>query len=220
MFPLRDSTRSETFPYVTVFLIVLNLFVYFQESLLSPDALYRLLITWGMVPAALMQPDTLFHAGISFYTAMFLHGSWTHVIGNMWMLWLFGDNVEDRMGHARYLLFYFIGGTVASATHCLIFPTSEIPVVGASGAVAGIMGAYFMLFKRASILTWILPFFFVRIPAVFYLGLWAVLQFLSGAMDHSEAGNAVAFWAHIGGFVAGMFLFRFFLKNRQPEHFI
>lgn len=219
MFPLRDSTKSESFPYVTIALILLNVFIYCQEALLSEGAFYQCLMTWGLVPATFMQGGTFSHAFFTIYTAMFLHGSWSHVFGNMWMLWLFGDNVEDHMGKLRYLGFYLVCGTVAALAHCIMFPLSEVPVVGASGAIAGIMGAYFVLFKRATILTWIFPIFLIRVPAVFYLGLWAVIQFVSGASGSSEAGDSVAFWAHVGGFIAGMFLCRFFLKKTEASSF-
>ena len=223
MIPLRDSTKSESFPVITILLILLNLSIYLFESQLDQQALSALVTAWGLTPAHLTAALPLHFLSIlpTFFSAMFLHSSWAHVIGNMWMLWLFGDNVEDKMGKLRYVAFYFVCGILASLMHCLIFPSSAIPVIGASGAVSGIMGAYFLLFRRASILTWIFPVFFVPIPAFVYLGLWGVSQFFSGTtglFHTASVGGSVAFWAHIGGFAAGMFLHRFFLKTGHlPE---
>ena len=146
-----------------------------------------------------------------FFTSMFLHGSWMHVIGNMWILWLFGDNVEDHMGRGRFLLFYLLCGLAAGVTHYMVNPTSTVPVVGASGAVAGIMGAYFLMFRHARVLTLVPPFFLFNFPAWIYLGFWILTQFWCGL---AQSCGQIAFWAHIGGFAAGMLLHRFFLRSQ------
>jgi membrane associated rhomboid family serine protease len=143
-----------------------------------------------------------------------------HVLGNMWMLWLFGDNVEDCMGHLKFLLFYLGTGVVAGLTHYFTDPFSAVPVIGASGAVAGIMGAYFLMFKKARVLTLIFPFFLVTMPAWFFLGIWAMTQLWSGtaALLHSATSSEqIAFWAHVGGFAAGMLFYRLFLRPQARQ---
>jgi len=209
MIPLRDSTPSRTFPIVTVLIIILNLYVFYQELLLG-NSLEGFINYYGLVPAA-FRP-------INLLTSMFLHGGWMHVIGNMWVLWLFGDNVEDRMGHFKFAIFYLLGGVIAGATHYLVNPASLVPVVGASGAVACIMGAYFVMFRQARVFTYIPPIFLVTIPAWVYLGFWALTQVYGGAGNLVGANSSnIAFWAHIGGFAAGMILYRFFL-NPETEY--
>ncbi|NLU49111.1 MAG: rhomboid family intramembrane serine protease [Syntrophomonadaceae bacterium] len=210
MIPLRDNVPGERFPLVMWIIIIVNFLVFFYEQSLPPGALQALFLTYGLVPA---QPDYA-----SFFTSMFLHGSWMHIIGNMWALFLFGNNVEDRMGPLRFLLFYLLCGLIAGATHYFIYPGSNIPTVGASGALAGVMGAYFILFPRAKVLT-LLPIFFffylVDIPAVIYLGFWALTQLASGtlALFTPDGAGQIAFWAHVGGFAAGILFYRFFLSS-------
>lgn len=158
MFPLRDINPSESFPKVTLILILVNLGVFILEIMAGPELLNQLVYIFGLVPAYINDPSSL----ISYYpflTSTFLHGGWMHLIGNMWILWLFGDNIEDHMGSGRFLLFYLICGLLAGMTHYYINPHSTIPVVGASGAVAGVMGAYFWMFRHARILTFVPPFF-------------------------------------------------------------
>ncbi|MGI6434737.1 MAG: rhomboid family intramembrane serine protease [Syntrophomonadaceae bacterium] len=221
MFPLRDSTPSDHFPLVTVGIIIVNLLVFLFESGLSEAQLNAIIYQFGFVPAYIQtnQIDPIVY--IPFLTSMFLHGSWMHVIGNMWMLWLFGDNVEDCMGRRKFLLFYLGTGTIAALSHYLTDPLSTIPVVGASGAVAGIMGAYFLMFKRARVLTFIFPIFLINIPAWFFLGMWAITQLWSGAAsllhNYATSSGQIAFWAHIGGFAAGMLLYRLFLKPQARQ---
>ncbi len=215
MFPLRDSTPSSRFPVVTVSIIILNLLVFYFESGLSELELNALIYHLGLVPAYVQHAPSDLSVYIPFATSMFLHGSWMHVIGNMWMLWLFGDNVEDCMGRFKYLLFYLSTGVIAALAHFYTDPQSTMPVVGASGAVAGIMGAYFLMFKKARVLTFIFPIFLITIPAWFFLGVWAVTQLWSGAtaLMHNTGNSAqIAFWAHVGGFAAGMVLYRIFLQ--------
>jgi membrane associated rhomboid family serine protease len=145
---------------------------------------------------------------------MFLHASWGHVIGNMWFLWIFGDNVEDYLGHFKYLVFYLLSGVAASFTHILLNPNSRIPSVGASGAIAGVLGAYFILYPRARVLTWFPPFFLFYLPSWLMLGYWFLIQFLSGAAtsiaETSQTTGGVAFWAHVGGFIAGILFIKLF----------
>jgi len=159
MFPLRDSTSSSSLPLVTIGIILVNLFIFINEIFLGLDGMEELFYIFGIVPAYYQEYMGTFAGYFPFFTSMFLHGSWMHIIGNMWMLWLFGDNVEDHMGRGKFLLFYIICGLVAGYTHYLINPNSTVPVVGASGAVAGIMGAYFLMFRHARILTFVPPFF-------------------------------------------------------------
>jgi membrane associated rhomboid family serine protease len=214
MIPLRDSTPSKSFPIVTVILIALNIYIFAQIAGLDMESIEEVYFLFGLVPNELNQPNLSLDAYLPFLTSMFMHGSWSHVIGNMWILWLFGDNIEDHMGHFKFLAFYLLSGIVADFAHCFIFPLSEVPVVGASGAVAGIMGAYFLMFRHAKILTYIPPFFLFNVPAWFYLGVWIVTQFYSGAIGLIGINSSgIAFWAHIGGFAFGALVHRFFLKQ-------
>ncbi|NLB88116.1 MAG: rhomboid family intramembrane serine protease [Syntrophomonadaceae bacterium] len=211
MIPLRDSTRSQSFPVVTVFLIFMNVYIYIHQVSLGTAGMENIFFSYGLVPVALLNGENY----ASLFSYMFLHGSLMHLIGNMWILWLFGDNVEDKMGKGQFLLFYLICGVLAALSHFVVNPYSYIPVVGASGAVAGVMGAYFLMFKRARILTLVPPFFLINIPAWIYLGFWAISQLWCGAQDIFATGTCgqIAFWAHIGGFVVGMLLYRTFLKK-------
>jgi membrane associated rhomboid family serine protease len=209
MIPLRDSTPSRHFPLVTVFLILINLYIFYYQSQLGAD-FEKFIYIFGMIPARFTEFGMTPPEYYPFLTSMFLHGNWTHVIGNMWILWLFGDNVEDHMGRGKFLLFYLLCGLAAGFTHLFVNPTSTIPVVGASGAVAGVMGAYFLMFRHARVLTLVPPFFLFTIPAWIYLGIWIVTQLWCGT---SASCGQIAFWAHIGGFATGMLLHRFFIRR-------
>ncbi len=215
MIPLRDSTPGKTFPLVTVALIVFNLYIFVYELSLGPN-LNQFINTFGLVPAHVGFASGGVYAYLPFVTSMFLHGSWMHVIGNMWVLWLFGDNVEDQMGKVRFLLFYVLSGLIAALAHYYMNSGSAVAVVGASGAVAGVMGAYFIMFRQAKVLTFIPPFFLINIPAWVFLGFWALSQLWSGLAGLSSPGRdgQIAFWAHVGGFAAGMIIYRFFLKHQ------
>jgi membrane associated rhomboid family serine protease len=197
--PLRDVIPSRTTPVVTVSLIVANVAVFLYELTLG-RGVEEFTRVFGLVPADF--------SWLTVFTSMFLHGGLFHVGGNMLYLWIFGDNVEDRMGHGRFLAFYVLCGTAAALTQAFTSPDSTVPMVGASGAIAGVMGAYFVLYPRSRIVTLIPLFFFfqiVEIPAIFFLGIWFVMQFLSGVGSiAASATGGVAFWAHIGGFVAGV----------------
>jgi membrane associated rhomboid family serine protease len=221
MIPLRDSTRSRTFPIVNVSLIVINFIVFFKEISLSNQALNQLTFTYGLIPAhvasQLAAGAPFLSLATPFITAMFLHANWLHIIGNMLYLWIFGDNVEDRVGHIPYLFFYLLVGVAGSIVYCLASPASQVPIIGASGAIAGVLGAYFVLYPKAKVLT-LLPLFFfitlVEIPAVWFLLLWFGMQVLNG-FTTSLAADSVAWWAHIGGFVAGAVLINLFAASER-----
>jgi membrane associated rhomboid family serine protease len=224
MIPLRDDVPSRTYPVVNVALIVINIAVFVYQLSLGGN-LDRFIETTALVPARFTQDgSTLFPldpaAWQSLFTSMFLHGGIGHVAGNMLFLWVFGDNVEDRLGHVRYVFFYFACGAIASLTHVAADPTSRVPMVGASGAIAGVLGAYIILYPGARVLTLVpivvIPWF-VRVPAVVFLGMWFLVQLLSGGMylhATEEARGGVAVMAHVGGFIAGMVLC---LLLRRPE---
>jgi membrane associated rhomboid family serine protease len=208
MIPLRDVIPSRTTPYITITIIVLNALAWLFELALPRDFLPVFLQLNGVVPADFRAPSLI--------TSMFLHGSWSHVIGNMWYLWIFGDNVEDRVGHGRFIVFYQLCGIAAALGQIAIDPTSQLPTIGASGAIAGVMGAYFVLYPRSRVLT-LLPWIFIQIvelPATVLLGFWFLMQLFSAgaiAVTASTHGGGVAFMAHVVGFVAGVggvFLFR------------
>ena len=221
MIPLRDVIPSRTTPYITVTLIVLNAIAWLFELGLPRDVLPAFLQAYGVVPAnfrAGLVPSILLRGGAStLVTSMFLHGSWMHVIGNMWYLWIFGDNVEDRVGHGGFIVFYLLCGIAAAFGQIVMDPASTLPTIGASGAIAGVMGAYFVLYPRSRVLTLIpLPIFWqiVELPAIFLLGFWFLMQLFSAgaiAVTSSTGGGGVAFAAHVAGFlvgVGGVFVFR------------
>ena len=224
MIPLRDANPSATRPFVTIALIVLNSLAFLYEIALSERGLQQLFFTLGMVPARVglfpAHPDVTFgDAVFPLFTSMFLHGGWMHLIGNMWFRWIFGDNIEDYLGHLRYLFFYLLCGLGAGITHTLFNWGSLIPSIGASGAVAGVLGAYLLLYPKARVLTLIPAFFLfmVELPAVVILLYWFVIQFFSGAASIGAEGGGVAWWAHVGGFVLGFALVkRFGGRPRRP----
>ncbi|HPT69106.1 MAG TPA: rhomboid family intramembrane serine protease, partial [Syntrophomonas sp.] len=201
---------------VTVCLIIINLLIFSYETTLGSKALDALIYTFGLVPANYTNYNGSWAGYLPFLSSTFLHGSWMHVIGNMWVLWLFGDNVEDKMGRGRFLFFYLLCGLIAGIAHFIFNPASQVPVVGASGAVAGIMGAYFLMFRHARVFTYIPPIFLLNIPAWIYLGFWALSQLFYGTFQTLNQGQ-IAFWAHVGGFAAGMFLYRIFLRSNEIQ---
>jgi membrane associated rhomboid family serine protease len=227
MIPIRDDAPRVTTPVVTYFLLALNVAVFLFESLLTEPAKTALFYQFGVVPYFV--ESALRGAGgvpvaaaiVPFFTSMFLHAGWWHIIANMWALWIFGDNIEDHLGHFRYLMLYIISGAAAGVVHVLINHGSQIPTVGASGAIAGVMGAYFLLFPSARVLT-IVPFIFlfVWLPAWVVLGYWFLAQFLAGAATSIGGGasvGGVAVWAHVGGFIAGVTLIKLF-PARPPRY--
>ncbi len=223
MFPLRDTIPSRHRPIMTLALIAANVFAYLYQLALPPDRLEQLFYLFGVVPARYTNPQWALSVGLPpggflpFLSSMFLHGGLFHLVANMWTLWIFGDNVEDRMGPFRFLLFYVLGGLGAGLMHWATNARSTLPTVGASGAIAGVLGAYFLLFPRSRVVTLVPVLFwplFLELPAVLYLGLWFALQIVSGTTALAAPGvGGVAWWAHVGGFLAGMFLYRYFLRR-------
>ena len=214
MIPLRDVIPSRTVPFLTVTIIILNALAWFYELSLPREDLPVFLRQYGVVPA--------YFAPATLISSMFLHGSWSHVLGNMWYLWIFGDNVEDRMGHFRFLIFYLLCGIVAALGQIVIDPTSTLPTIGASGAIAGVMGAYFVLYPQSRVLT-LIPLIIiweiVELPAIFLLGFWFLMQLFSAgaiaATANSQAGG-VAFMAHVAGFLTGLVAV-FIFRKRGPD---
>ncbi len=221
MIPIYDRLRHEKPPYVVFLLIVLNVLAFLYELTLNPDDRQVLFHLYGLVPARFGDPDWAARVGlpVSFapiLTGLFLHGGWMHLIGNMWFMWIFADNVEDRMGHFKFLVFYLVCGVTASLMHMALNINSGVPTIGASGAIAGVLGAYFLLFPGARIVAIVPVFVFLQtmeVPAFIFLGLWFLIQFLQAA-GPAAAASGIAFWAHVGGFAAGLLLCRLFLKKR------
>lgn len=220
MIPLRDDVPSSTRPVVNYLLILscVGVFLY-MLSLGSAEQIRGFVETYGAIPSHVLGRGTESSGFLTLVSSLFLHGGWVHLLGNMLYLWIFGDNVEDLMGHGGYLLFYLIVGVIATLTHVFLNPTSPLPVVGASGAIAGVLGAYLVRFPRARILSLIPLGFFLwtgRIPALFFLPVWFFMQFLTGlaSIGHDVS---VAWAAHVGGFIAGLVLVFVFARRRQPE---
>jgi membrane associated rhomboid family serine protease len=226
MFPLRDDQPTFSTPFVTYFLIALNLVIYFFEwqlGLQSHRQLNALIGEFGVVPRyeiGLLTGTPVFNpvgALLPIFTSMFLHGSLLHVLGNMWMLWIFGDNIEDYLGHFSYLIFYLMSGLAAGFTHIVFNAASAVPTVGASGAIAGVMGAYLILYPRARVLTWVFFIIFLPLPAWLWLIIWAMGQFVNAAtlVAPTMQAGGIAFWAHVGGFVVGILLIKLFPQRRN-----
>ena len=224
MIPLRDTTRSRRPPLVVLFLIALNGLAFLHELRLGDDGLEALFARFALVPEAVPLSPGAFLAAparyLTFLSSMFLHGGLLHLAGNLWSLWIFGDNVEDRLGHRRFLAFYLLCGLLAGMAHVAFHPTSEVPTIGASGAISGVMGAYLFLFPRAKVLTVVPILFyplFLELSAFVFLGLWFAAQLVSGwlSLRETEAATGIAFLAHVGGFAAGAVLHVFF-RRREP----
>lgn len=219
MFPLKDSIPSERFPYVNYIIIILNIIVFIYEMSLGKE-LSRFFLEYGFIPKKLFMPGDIVTARekiIPLFTSMFMHGSFFHLLSNMYFLFIFGDNVEDRFGHFRYILYYLFFGLMAMFTQTLFFPEATIPTIGASGAVAGVMGAYFIMFPHAYIKTLLIIIIYITIvdiPAVIFLGLWFFIQFINGTLQ-SMVGlqGGVAWWAHIGGFVVGILFGSYYIRK-------
>lgn len=226
MIPLRDENPSRTVPVLTRMLIVANTAAFIYQ-LMQGAELRLFMVTWGMVPARMTLAlqygeEPLVGPALTLLTSMFLHGGWLHLVGNMWYLWIFGDNIEDRLGRARFLLFYLGAGVAAALLHYALNPGSRAPTVGASGAIAGVLGAYLMAFPRARVITLVPLFPFMQVmalPAIIVLGLWFVMQFFSGFMSLGMgSGGGVAWWAHVGGFAFGLIGMRLLDRGRrQPS---
>jgi rhomboid family protein len=204
MIPLRDTQPSYSTPFVTIAIIIVNVMVFLYQVSLDPYELNHFIAQYAIVPDRFQYADIL--------TAMFMHGGWMHLIGNMWFLWIYGDNVEDVLGHGKYLLFYLLCGVAAGLSHVMLAPYSRVPTLGASGAIAGVMGAYLIKFPHSRIITLVPIFIFLttmEIPAVFMLAYWFIIQIFSGvgSIGYSNISKGgVAWFAHVGGFVAGMVL--------------
>jgi len=243
MIPIRDDAPRYTTPWVNNFLLAINIIVFLMMWLTDASSRQAFVNTFGFLPAKIsaliegaqyvrvpggLVPVTLESAFIPVFTSMFMHASWLHLAFNMWALWIYGDNLEDYLGHFRYLTFYLLCGVGAAALHTVLNWESTIPSVGASGAIAGVMGAYLLVYPHASVTT-LVPFFvfitFVRLPAWLVLGYWFVGQFLSGAATsivatrQTTGGGGIAFWAHVGGFVAGMLLIKLLPARPRRFHF-
>ena len=220
MIPLKDDLPTRSFPLMTIGFIAANIAIFFYEVSLGPRS-EKLILTYGAIPFDLTRGVLVgkehIPVPVSLLTSMFLHGGLMHLAGNMLYLWIFGNNIEDVMGHLRFVFFYLLCGVAAVYAHAWVDPASVVPMIGASGAISGVLGAYLLLFPRAKVLTLIPIGFFVqivRIPAVLVLGFWIVVQFLSGMLSASRTGG-VAWFAHVGGFIAGMALIFFFKKKKS-----
>lgn len=223
MIPLRDDNPTELVPFVTVGFIIINVLVFFYQLSLGPQA-RQFVIQLGTIPWEITHFRTHPESAalppfVSLFTSMFLHGGWAHLIGNMLFLWIFGNNIEDALGHFKFVIFYVLTGLLASAGHIVANPNSLVPTIGASGAISGIMGAYILLYPRARVLTlvflvWIIQV--VEIPAIIFLGIWFVLQ-LSSGFTTAGTGGGVAWFAHIGGFVAGLILVKLFERKAHRQ---
>jgi membrane associated rhomboid family serine protease len=224
MLPIRDTIPARNPPIATWTLIIVNVLAFLLELTMAPPELDYFARLFGIVPARYMHAEWAAAVGLSpstywpFLTSMFLHGSGLHLLGNMWTLWIFGDNVEDRMGPGRFVAFYLICGLIAAIVHVVTNPDSTLPTLGASGAIAGVMGAYFLLFPHSRIIVMFpvlfLPLFF-ELPAVTYLAIWALSQVFSGSLSLAVADSVggIAWWAHVGGFAAGLILQFFFVRR-------
>ena len=225
MIPLSDDIPSRKFPIVTVSLIVVNVFIFLIEFLFEPMT-NQIVYTFGTIPAEITSNWMNPLESVTLFTAMYLHGGWAHLLGNMLYLWIFGDNVEDRMGRVRFFIFYTLCGLISGVAQVLAMPNSNIPAIGASGAIAGVLGAYLLLYPRARVRT-LVPLIFVYttvyLPATLVLGGWFLMQFLNGlaSLNVVVQTGGVAWWAHIGGFIAGMALLPIFRqKNYVPPMYV
>ncbi len=231
MIPIRDAVRSKNFPAINYIIISLNVLAFLWQLLQGPH-LKEAFYLYGIVPIRYSDPEissqfSNFQQWLPFLTSMFLHGGILHILGNMWFLYIFGDNIEDRLGHLRYLLFYLLCGLAAGLIHLLTNWDSKIPTIGASGAISGVMGAYLLLYPRSRILT-LIPIFvffqFIEVPAFIFLGYWLLIQLFSASFTPRNVGG-IAFWAHIGGFIAGLLFIKIFdviprtgLNEKLREH--
>lgn len=220
MFPLKDNIQAKTFPLINIGLILINI-IFFMYQMSNGSKANQFIFEFGFIPSRFFAQQAEGWLSLSgflpVFSSMFLHANLIHLISNMWMLWIFGDNVEDCMGHGRYLLFFIICGVASIAAQAIANPQSAIPMIGASGAISGVLGAYFLTYPNARILT-LLPIFIliylIELPAYFFLGFWFIMQFVQGSLyslnSEQTAGGGVAWWAHVGGFAAGVMLLQVF----------
>jgi membrane associated rhomboid family serine protease len=221
MIPIRDTAPCNSTPYVTWAIISVCIGIFIGMKLMPDQEAISILNRYGMVPVHYSE----FHIGslslksyLTFVTNLFLHASWLHLIVNMWFLWIFGDNVEDRMGHLPFLIFYLISGVMATLLQWYFDPMLSIPVIGASGAIAGVLAAYFFLYPLEQVVVFFPPLV-IYVPAITFLGLWVLWQLYNAttAVILHEGSTSVAWWAHLGGFVAGTVLYRFFLNSKKND---
>jgi len=225
--PLKDENPTRITPFINYALIIANAIVFLYEVTLPNRAQASLAMVYGTVPvriAHLLSGHGPVDAALfPLFTSMFLHAGFVHLLGNMLFLWIFGDNIEDYLGHFRYLLFYLGSGIIAALSQIILNPNSAIPTVGASGAIAGVMGGYFILYPRARVLIWFPPIFFFHVPAWLMLGYWFLVQFFSGTANSiavtSQTTGGIAFWAHVGGFVAGVLMIKIFSERPQRHRY-
>lgn len=228
MIPLKDMTPRQSFPVMTLVLIGINIAVFVHQITLPGPAGDAFIRTYGLVPSHISlalagHHYTLAQALIPFFTCMFLHGGFLHIIGNMWFLWIFGANVEDRMGPLPYLLFYLICGIGSGVSEVAFSWGSHVPSIGASGAISGVLGAYIVLFPKSRILTLVpllIIWFLWKVPAVIFIGLWFLMQFVSGVASIGSVENGgIAWWAHVGGFLLGLLLVNLFATSKRPAYY-
>lgn len=218
MIPLRDNIKSRTRPFVVYAILGVNIIVFLYELSLG-TGLNRFITQYGAVPFLIFHPQGI-SSYLTIFTSMFIHAGILHIGGNMLYLWIFGDNIEDRIGHMLFIFFYLVTGTAGALLHSVAAPTSTIPMVGASGAISGILGAYIILYPKAQVLALVPIFFFIRIirlPAIVFLGIWFLYQFLLG-MSARTTGGGVAYLAHIGGFIAGLVFALPFRRKKKRQH--
>ncbi|MEW6419628.1 MAG: rhomboid family intramembrane serine protease [Nitrospirota bacterium] len=222
MIPYKDDNPTRTYPFVTIGIIVLNIFVFLWQ-VISPSGMERVAYSYGAIPHYILSFEKVqpIHPALTIFSAMFMHGGLFHLGGNMLYLWIFGNNIEDRLGHLKFIIFYLFCGIISAYTHAITDPDSLMPMIGASGAVSGILGAYILLFPRASVYTLVFLGFFittVRIPAFIVIGFWAIVQFINGLISTGLArGGGIAWFAHIGGFLVGLLTIKFWLPRRTKR---
>lgn len=216
MFPLYDTARTRKFPLINILLIGANAYAFYLELKMTPAELESFIFANGLIPAQFLADMN--GEWMTILSSMFLHGGWFHILSNMWILFIFGDNIEARMGGIRYLIFYLLSGAIAGLLQTYVLPTSQVPMIGASGAVAGVLGAYLILYPQSRIAS-LVPIFFIftliEIPAFIFLIFWFITQLYSGLFSLQGSAGGVAWWAHIGGFVFGLFIALFFGRRRQ-----
>lgn len=220
MIPFKDDNPTQTFPYITIGLIALNCMIFIWQ-ITSPLGIEKIAYYFGAIPQNLLSFNIIqsVHPILSVFTSMFLHGGFLHLAGNMLYLWIFGNNIEDSLGHIRFLIFYLFSGIIAAYSHAVTDPNSFIPMIGASGAVSGVLGAYLLLFPRAKVHTFFFFGFFwqiVRLPAIVVIGFWAIIQIVSGMLSYGAGQQGgVAWFAHIGGFAIGLITIKLWLPKRH-----
>ncbi len=220
MFPISDSARTGKIPFITIGIIVINILVFIQQ--LNPQLELFIIQNYALIPSLVNFADP--YSFIPFVTAQFLHGGFFHILSNMWFLWVFGDNVEIHLGRIRFILLYIITGIVGFLAQFMLNPASDIPMIGASGAVSGLLAAYLVLFPSSKIKSLVVIFFFITfadIPAVIYIVFWFIIQVFSGvsSLSANTSAGGIAFWAHVAGFISGIFITRFF-RNTGPKPYI